>query len=203
MVEGADYLEPDSIVTAAGVETGGNIFEVAFEPIVMHLNEKFAAENFTVFRRLPDTIAIRVRERKPVALLNMTELVGVDKDGVPLPHVGASMAETLPIITGIKSVSSLADTTVRERLVKGIRLLGSISEQSPSVYGRISEVNVSDMSELGITLIDNGLEVIIGDGDWSRKIPVLEKVINRIPVDGKKIRAIDIRFAEKIFFRKK
>jgi len=203
VVEGADYLEPEGIITAADVETGVNIFDVTFEPIVTRLDEKFAAEDFTVFRRLPDTITIRVRERKPVALLNMNELVGVDEEGVPLPHIGASMAETLPIITGIRNISSLADTTVRDRLVKGIRLLDSISEQSPSVYGRISEVDVSDMTELGITLIDNGLEVIIGDDEWSRKISVLEKVINKVPENGEKIKAIDIRFAEKIFFRKK
>ncbi len=203
VVEGADYIDPSRIIETAGIETGVNIFDVPIRPVVARLDDTFSAEDFTVFRRLPDTVAIRVKERKPVALLNMSELVGVDANGVPLPHVGASLAETLPIITGVDNVKSLSDSTVRDHLVKGLRLVERISKESPSVYKRIYEVNVANVSELGITLIDNGIEVIIGEDDWSRKIPMLEKVINRVPDSVEKVRAIDIRFAEKVFLRKK
>lgn len=203
VVEGADYIDPNNILKAASVETGGNIFDTDLAPIVERLENSFAAEDFVVVRRLPDTIAIRIKERKPVALLNTNEIIGVDEKGVPLPHIGASLAANLPIITGIDNVKSLSDSTVREHLVEGIQLLKKISSDSPSVYKRISEVNVANVSEMGITLIDNGLEVIIGQDDWARKIPILEKVINKVPEDLETVKAIDIRFAEKIFIRKK
>ena len=77
-------------------------------------------------------------------------------------------------------------------------MLGHIYEGAPSVYNRISEVDVSNMAKMGICLVDNGLEVIIGDSDWARKIPVLDKVINEVTKREEAVKAIDIRFGEPI-----
>ncbi len=202
VVEGAQYLDSEKIIEKAGVELGANIHEIDVEAISETLEKTFAAEDFTVFRRLPNTMVISIRERRPVALLNMKTLVGVDENGVPLPHIGADMVESLPIITGIKTVSSLSDSTVKERLLKGLSMLGHIYEGAPSVYNRISEVDVSNMAKMGICLVDNGLEVIIGDSDWAKKIPVLDKVINEVTKRDEAVKAIDIRFGEKIYVRK-
>lgn len=203
VVEGAGYIDKEEILKTAAIRQGENIFEIDFTSVSKSLNNSFAAEDFIVFRRLPDTIAICVKERKPVALLNIHDIIGVDSEGVPLPHVGASLIETLPIITGVESISALSDSMVKAKLVTGLKLLERISDESPSVYNRISEVDVSSLSEMGITLIDNGLEVIIGADDWARKIPMLEKVINKVTLGMEKVKAVDIRFAEKIFVRKK
>jgi len=201
-VEGLDYIEANDVIEAAAIETGMNIFEVDYLAVDERLEEAFAAEDFVVYKRLPDTVSIAIRERQPVALLNVNELIGVDAEGVPLPHIGASLVETLPIVTGIKSLKSLADSTVRERLITGLKLMGRISEESPSVYKRISEVNVNSMSDMGITLIDNGLEVVIGSDEWSRKVPMLETVIEKVNVGVDKVKAVDIRFKERVFIRK-
>ncbi|MFC1528450.1 cell division protein FtsQ/DivIB [Candidatus Latescibacterota bacterium] len=203
VVEGVDYIDREEIITTAAVQKGKNIFEINLEKISGALLDAFAAEDFTVYRRLPDTITIRVNERQPVALLNMKTLVGVDADGVPLPHVGASLIETLPIITGIKSVSSLSDSTVKARLITGLKLLDRISRESPPVYNKISEVNISTMADMGITLIGSGLEVIIGDENWGQNLPNLEKVISKVTERIETVKVVDIRFGEKIFVRKK
>ena len=202
VVEGAQYLDSEKIIEKAGIELGVNIHEIDVEGISETLEKTFAAEDFTVFRRLPNTLVISISERRPVALLNMKTLVGVDKNGVPLPHIGADMVESLPIITGITTVSSLSDSTVKERLLKGLSMLGHIAEDAPSVYNRISEVDVSNMAKMGICLVDNGLEVIIGDSDWAKKIPILDKVINEVTSREDAIKAVDIRFGEKIYVRK-
>ncbi len=197
-VTGAEYIESEEILDTAAIEIGKNIFEVDLREVSEKLEAAFAAEDFTVYKRLPNSIRIYVDEKTPVALLNVKELVGVDKNGVPLPHVGAELAANLPILTGIGSVSSLSDSTVNARLKAGLVLLDRIKDKAPSTYKRISEINVSDMNTLGISLIDNGLEVIIGDRDWVRKIPVLDKVIDEITMNRKEVKAVDIRFGEKV-----
>jgi cell division protein FtsQ len=203
VVEGAGYIDKEDIIATAAVQKGKNIFEVNLEKISRKLFDTFAAEDFTVYRRLPDTITIKIHERRPVALLNIKTLVGVDAEGVPLPHIGASLIETLPIITGIKSISSLSDSTVKARLITGLKLLDRISHGSPPVYNKISEVNVSTMAEMGITLVGSGLEVIIGDDNWGQKVQNLEKVISKVTERIETVKAVDIRFGEKIFVRKK
>ena len=197
-VDGAEYIDSDEILSAAAIEIGKNIFDVDLRKVSETLENQFTADDFTIYKRLPNSIRISVNEKTPVALLNVKELIGVDKNGVPLPHIGAELAANLPILTGISTVASLSDSTVSERLKAGLELLEKIKDNAPSTYKRISEINVSNMNTLGISLIDNGLEVIIGEKDWIRKIPVLDKVINEITMNRKAVKAVDIRFGEKI-----
>ncbi len=201
-VEGAENLNREGILDAAGLRLGDNIFEADLVGASGTLEKEFAAEDFTIFRKLPDTIVIRVRERKPVALINVGKLVGVDAQGVPLPHIGADMVESLPIITGVESVKALADSSVKERLMEGLRLLDAIGRQAPGVQKRISEINVANTSTLGISLIDTGLEVVIGNNGWSQKLPNLEKVIGQVTARLDTVRTVDMRFGEKVFIRK-
>jgi cell division septal protein FtsQ len=199
VVTGAEYLNSEDITKKASKEIGKNIFDVDIAGISHDLSTTYAAEEFTVYKTLPSTITIRIHERRPVALLNLKTLVGVDRNGVPLPHVGADLVETLPIVTGIARVSDLADSTVRARLVTGLKLLDEMRDKAPSTYRRISELNVSSMNTLGVSLIDNGLEVIIGDSDWMRKLPVLDKVISEVTYQKEAVKAVDVRFGEKVF----
>lgn len=200
-VSGADYIDPEAIRELVEVEPGENIFAVDLAEVSMTLKQSFTAEDFTVYRRLPDTIAVRVRERRPVALLNADELIGVDADGVPLPHIDAGYVDTLPIISGVSKVTALQDSTTRERLKAGLGLLDNISRNAPSVYGRISEVDVTSLSEMGISLVDNGLAVIIGQDGWDEKVKNLDTVLKQVKQRVESIRAVDIRFGEKIFVR--
>ncbi|MFC1508226.1 cell division protein FtsQ/DivIB [Candidatus Omnitrophota bacterium] len=202
VVEGAQYLDSDKIFTAANIQQGANIFDLDLMRSARKLKSEFSAEKFTVFRRLPYTVVIEVHERKPVALLNMNKLVGVDSKGVTLPHIGADMVDTLPIITGIKTVSSLSDSTTKQRIVSGIRMLEHISKEAPAVYSRISEVDVTNLADMGISLVDNGLHVIIGNNNWKSKIPNLERVINEVTWRRENAKSLDIRFENKVIVTK-
>ena len=198
VVDDAQYIDSEKIIKTAGIEIGKNIFEIDMRKVFEILESEFPAGDFTVYKSLPNSITIRVYEKNPVALLNMKELIGVDKNGVPLPYVGAELVENLPILTGIDNISALSDSAVRARLQAGLNLLERIKDKAPSTYKRISEINVSNMSTLGISLIDNGLEVIIGEKDWVRKIPVLDRIINEVTVSREKVKSVDIRFGENV-----
>ena len=202
VVNGSQYIDTEEIIKTAAVEPGINIFDIDIGGISGKLKDAYAAEDFSVYRSLPGTIAIKVHEKTPVALLNTKKLIGVDKNGVPLPHIGADLVESLPIVTGIKDIADLSDPTVRARLVTGLNMLAKINEKAPSTYKRISEINVSNLNTLGISLIDNGLEVIIGDNDWARKIPILDRVINEVTSRRKAVKAVDIRFGEVVVVKK-
>jgi len=202
IIEGAEHLDKEKIESLSGITIGENIFEVNLGDAAESLKAEFAAEDFIVFRKLPGTIVIRVLERLPVALINVGKLVGVDDDGVPLPHIGADMVDTLPIITGVRSIASLSDPEVKKRLLTGLRFLDAITAQAPGVQKRISEINISNSSTMGFNLIDTGLEVIIGESGWAEKLPNLEKVITQVTGRTDTIRVLDMRIGEKIYLKK-
>ncbi len=201
-VEGTQHLDKARILKSAAIHPGENIFRADLAKASRLLRKEFAAQDFTLFRRLPDTIVIRVVEREPVALINDGELVGVDAQGVLLPHIGADMVDSLPIITGVTGARTLNEPGAKERLMAGLRLLDAITRQAPGVQKRISEINAANASTLGISLLDNGIEVVIGDGGWAGKLPNLEKVIRQVVSRGDSVQSVDMRFGEKIFIRK-
>ena len=188
IVEGTHYIDRNKIVASTGIKPGCGLFDVNLVAVAIKLRKEYAARDFTVFRRLPDTIMIRVQERKPMALLGTEKVIGVDEEGVPLPHVGQEMVSTLPIVSGIKSTASLTDPQVKARLVSGLKLLEAISKDCPAIMKRISDINVSTM---GINL-DNGLEVIIGDTDWPEKVPNLEKWIAEVTGRLDSVKTLDL-----------
>jgi cell division septal protein FtsQ len=190
-VEGTQFMDRAKVIASSGIRPGSGLFNVNLVGVSSKLSKEYAASNFIIYRRLPDTIVIKVHERKPVALLGSDKLIGIDDQGVPLPYVGADMVSTLPIITGIKNSASLSDPLVKARLMTGLRLLETISKDSPSIVKRISELNVSTM---GIGLIDNGLEIIIGETDWAEKVPNLEKVITEVTGRLDSVRTVNMSF---------
>lgn len=202
VVEGTQHLDKARIIKTAAIHPGENIFRIDLANASRSLRKDFAAQDFTLFRRLPDTVVIQVVERKPVALINNGELVGVDAQGVLLPHIGAELVDSLPIITGINGADVLTKPEIKERLMAGLKLLDAISRQAPAVQKRISEINAANASTLGISLIDNGIEVIIGESEWTEKLPNLEKVISQVVSRGDSVQSVDMRFGEKIFIRK-
>jgi cell division protein FtsQ len=202
-VEGVVHLDRSRIIETAGIVPGVNIFRVDLKRASDRLMKAFAAEDFTLYRRLPGTIVIKVRERTPVALINEGKLIGIDASGVLLPHIGADMAESLPIITGIGAdPKSLAEPSAKARILAGLKLLDEITRQSPGVEKRISEINVSSLSGMGINLIDTGLEVIIGENGWSKKIPNLERVIGQVTGRMDSVKIVDMRFDDRVIVKK-
>jgi cell division septal protein FtsQ len=188
IVEGTHYIARDKIIASSGIKPGCGLFDVNLVIVAIKLGKEYAARDFTVYRRLPDTIMIRVQERRPVALLGTEKVIGVDEEGVPLPYVGQEMVSTLPFVSGIKNTSSLTDPKVKARVVSGLKLLDAISKNCPGIMKRISDINVSTM---GINL-DNGLEVIIGDTDWPEKVRNLEKWIDGVSSRLDSVKTLDL-----------
>ena len=50
------------------------------------------------------------------------------------------------------------------------------------------------MSTMGIGLIDNGLEIIIGENDWGKKVPNLEKVISQVTGSLDSVKTVNMSF---------
>ena len=67
-VAGTQYMDRNKVIASSGIKPGSGLFDVNLIGVSLKLSKEYAACNFIVFRRLPDTIVIKVRERKPVAL---------------------------------------------------------------------------------------------------------------------------------------
>jgi cell division protein FtsQ len=101
MVDGRRYTDPDTLKAMVNMEKGDPIF--AFHPgEAKAMIEKISwVKSAHVERRLPDTIYIRLEERKPLALWQRNQkLALIDSDGVVLTDQNLSRWKKLMIVVG-------------------------------------------------------------------------------------------------------
>ena len=125
-IDGTRYVSPDEIVSRLRIDTTASLFDDV-EPLEQRVREHPSVRDVRIERKLPGTLLVRITENLPVALVqSATGLVAVDASGRSLPIDPATADVDLPVLA------------VRDTLA--LRVLGSVREQSPALFARISEV---------------------------------------------------------------
>ncbi len=100
-VVGRSQTEPKALLAAAGLSRGDPI--LAFSPTEarQRIENLPWVQSAAVERRLPDTVAITIVERKPIALWQHNEKISlIAADGAVLGTVAIETAPNLPLIVG-------------------------------------------------------------------------------------------------------
>lgn len=96
-------LSPDQILRLARVPIGKhNLFDVSLEPVEARLVQNPWVKGVIIGKQFPDTVSLKVIERKPVALLNEPHgrILYIEENGDVFEDQSLVYAKDLPIITG-------------------------------------------------------------------------------------------------------
>lgn len=156
------------------------------------------------FRRiLPGTIAITIRERRPMAIARIaSRLYLVDATGVVIDEYGPTYADIdLPIVDGLGSVPSRGGPAVDEgRAQLTGRLLAALATR-PDLAARVSLIDVTDVRN-AVVMLDGDTTVLrLGDRDFVERIQSyvdLAEALHERVVD---IDYVDLRFDERLYVR--
>jgi cell division protein FtsQ len=158
-----------------------------------------------VRRVFPDTLAVDVQEREPVAILKtgLRDFL-VDYEGVLLMEGPPRRDETLPVLKGVDYVEAvLREPWTAERLQAGIALAGLIGQ----AVGRSPVVDLGTPGDF--VVYDAGFRLRFGDGQFGDKVDRYRQVSDRV-LDrwGDRERAaparkveVDLRFRDKVIVR--
>jgi cell division septal protein FtsQ len=92
-------LSPDAVIRASGLRGGERILLTRLGDVEARVARLPGVADASIVRRLPATVEIRVRERRPLAILEGTTLA-VDADAVVVPVPDGS---SLPVAEGFKA----------------------------------------------------------------------------------------------------
>jgi cell division septal protein FtsQ len=159
----------------------------------------------TVRRVFPNTLAVDVQEREPVAILRTGKRdFLVDYEGVLLTGRPQQDDETLPVLKGVDYVEAVfREPWTAERVQTGIALAGLLGQ----AVGRPPVVDLRTPGDF--VAYDAGFRLRFGDGQFGDKVDryrqVLDRVLNRW---GDRERAasvrkveVDLRFRDKVIVR--
>lgn len=200
-VVGARFLAPHDVLAASGIARGESVWtdpagwEAALDghPVV---------EEARVARRLPATLRIHVREKRPVALVEAGVLRPATSAGELLELDPARAPVDLPLLRAALRAEngSVRDSTGLALLAE----LGRLAELDAGLLARVSEVHAGP--EGGVVLVFGNpyAEAVLPPGAGSERLrqlrAVLEDVSARAP-GGREPARVDLRFEGQIVVR--
>lgn len=138
-LDGASYLKDDDIVKIADIRRGEPLFALKTDEVAYRLRQDLRIEDAQVRRVLPDTLAIHVTERRPLATaLTDYGYADLDRTGKVLAvHKGLG-AMQIPLITGLNLHEKYVGDDVADETAKNI--LAFLGELPGDALTQVSEV---------------------------------------------------------------
>jgi cell division protein FtsQ len=202
-VEASGRLGPDEIRSMSGIRPGMNLLSLNAADLRRRLETEPWVQNATVVKRLPDRILIKVRERRPAAVMGLHEdLYYLDEEGTLLGGVEPGERVDFPMITGLeKGVPDRGDCQTRREVQQSLALLREL--QGTPGLGSVSEIHLDPSEGLSFVMEDFPSPVVAGWSDFSAKTSRFAKILPALAQEWDSIERVDLRFSNQVVIRQR
>jgi cell division protein FtsQ len=203
-VDGNRFVPRDAVVEKFSADLGHSVIRVPLQERRTELETLPWVEQASVQRVMPNQLRVEITERTPVAFLRMAnDLSLVDSHGMIFERPTEGEFR-FPVINGI------ADTMPREqreqRMNMYVQFMKEIELTQPGADDRISEVDLSDASDVRATVAGLGLDtggapptlVHFGDSDFGNRYHLLAENIDQWRSTAGSVDSVDLRFARQV-----
>jgi cell division protein FtsQ len=187
-VVGAEHTSADEVRRAASIARGDALISVDGGAVARRVEELPWVASVDVERSWPSTLTVRVTEREPVALVQVSEdrAAAVDAEGWVVaiePHQEGA-GDTL-VLTGIEDDVAEGGRLGREARA-ALTVAVAVAERLPDVVAAVS-------TELDAELREGGTVRFGSTDDLGAKVTALETVLDE--VDTSCLQLLDVRVA--------
>ena len=187
-VEGAAHAPRDAIDRVTQRYVGLNLFQIDIARVQRDLGGIGWISRIDIEKTLPDTLRIKITERKPIALMRSGDRIRyIDEQGAAFADLSPSAGDDdLPVI-GEASGAELTRT---------VALLRDIAARDRELHARISEV--WPIAPRGFAIYDRELSAVVyaNAEDISEKYRNLRAVLRA--ENNPSIEYADLRFADRV-----
>ena len=188
VVEGRFLTPQKEILQILNVDRGSSIFSCSLPDAKKALEALPWVRSASVQRRLPETLYVRLSERRPIALWqNKGKLYLVDDQGKVLDNISDYPRGGLLVLTGEgapKKASTLIDA------------LADFPDIAKKVTGAIYISN-----RRWDILIDHKLRLKLSEFDMKGSLESFSKLAQAHKLEDKEIVGIDLRFKDRVYFQ--
>jgi cell division septal protein FtsQ len=207
---GCKELNPKQLEEIIRHDFQANTLRIDLHQLKKRLETESWAKQVEIRRVLPSKLIIYVKERIPVVILEMHgELMVADEDGMMLGRYEPRFGKLdVPVVRGVMGENMegyrLYQDENAARIRKALAMLSEIERELPQDAKKISEVDVSDRENLKIMLVDDTVEVYLGDKDYLKGFRTLMKhmgTYRELKEQKNDIAVIDLRLENKILYQ--
>jgi cell division protein FtsQ len=201
-IEGCQRTTPETVRSLIGAPEGRSLLLLDSARISRTLEHHVPILNATVIKQFPHRLLIRIRERTPVALVQIREpLYYLDGEGVVLYRTRPGDPLDFPLITGLAERSWQMGRPDQGRMVQeALSLLRVLNESR--LPGGVSEIRVDRSEGLCFYLEGFPVEIRVGWEEFGPRIERLARVLADLAADPDGVASIDLRFRDQVIVRK-
>ena len=203
-IAGNRFVPRDAIVEKFSADMGRSVVRISLGERRKALESLPWVEQAGVQRVLPNRIRVEITERTPVAFLRTAnELSLVDAYGMILERPVEGEFR-FPVVSGINE--SVPRDVREQRMKLYVRFMKEIELARPGADDHISEVDLSDGSDVRATLTGLGaapgnsspILVHFGDSDFSNRYHLLAENVDQWRASAGRVDSVDLRFARQV-----
>jgi cell division septal protein FtsQ len=196
-------LTRDEVLRLAGVKPGDDMLGLNLRGMGDDLAKNPWIGMVRVRRYFPDTLAIEITEREPVAVVNMGYLYYLDANGELFKTLNEGDRLDYPVITGISDDDLSRDPAgARAAFATGLDLIALLQKGTVLGLEDISEIHYD--KGFGFTLFTGrgGVPIRLGNGNFADKLGRFARIYADIRGQMPTVQYIDLDYADKIIVKK-
>lgn len=194
-LNGATYITVDDILKIGNIYMGEPLFELETDNITTRLSNDLRIEEVSVRRKLPDTIEVTIKERKPVATIVCDYgYLDLDKSGKIIDSYKNLKEMQIPMISGATVRDKYIGDEVDDKMVKEI--LNFLQKINSDSLNKISEVAiVSENYIVAYTNTERSVQIRIGKLErLEEKARLTEDFLKNLDNNPNPIEYVDFNF---------
>jgi cell division protein FtsQ len=197
-VSGNQNVARSQILEVFGADISRNVFAVPLEARRSQLEQIPWIESATLMRLLPNRIAVVVKERTPVAFVEIGSRIAlIDASGAVMetPAEGASKY-SFPVIVGFSDAEPLSTRAARMKTY--MSLVGDLDSGGARYSQDLSEVDLSDTEDAKVTVSDGAVTVHLGNSNYLNRYKVYVSHVQEWKQQYGALKSVDLRYDNQV-----
>src|SRR3954466_8346743 len=203
-LSGTQNVTRAQVMEVMGADIGRNVFFVPLAERKKQLEQIPWVETATVMRLLPDRLRVEVKERTPVAFVQMgSKITLIDAGGVlmELPAGSGKTAATkysFPVIVGTADSEPLSTRAARMKIYNS--LVRDLDSDGSNYSRDLSEVDLSDPDDVKVTVADPAGAVLLhlGSTNFLERYKTYMTHAAEWRAQYQKLESVDLRFDRQV-----
>ena len=157
---------------------GKSLEEIRIDSITKIIEDHPFVEAARVSKWYPSKIKIELIEREPIAILNISPMVLLDKYGFALPYKTSKVNFNLPILNNFNTNIDFypyGNKVLSENVANCVEWLNRIKINYSSLYQDISEMKMTSGNNINIILSEYPTQIFLGESHIWAKLEILKK----------------------------
>ncbi len=199
-ITGNKHVARASVLAVFGGDISRNLFLIPLEERKRQLEQVPWIESAAVMRLLPNRIRVDVRERTPIAFVQMGRRIAlIDGSGVVMElPAGARQSYSFPVIVGMSGADPLSTRAARMQTYQ--RVMGELDSGGANYSRSVSEIDLGDPEDVKITVTDPHGDVLVhlGNSDFLARYKIYVAHVQEWRQQFAHLDSVDLRYDRQV-----